>query len=62
MRILFILIPIAVLFISVAIALFYWAVKNRQFDDLNKHSLSILWEEHSTPNTKDHRHGTDDKL
>ncbi|MBL6734648.1 MAG: cbb3-type cytochrome oxidase assembly protein CcoS [Shewanellaceae bacterium] len=62
MRILFILIPIAVLFITVAIALFYWAVKNRQFDDLNKHSLSILWEENPNSSTQDPPHGHDHKL
>jgi cbb3-type cytochrome oxidase maturation protein len=62
MRILFILIPIAVLFITVAIALFYWAVKNRQFDDLNKHSLSILWEEKPNSSTQDSPHGHDHKL
>nr|WP_086940107.1 cbb3-type cytochrome oxidase assembly protein CcoS [Thaumasiovibrio occultus] len=45
MESLFILIPIAILLVCVAVAIFSWAVKHDQFDDLERHGHSILFEE-----------------
>ena len=45
MESLYILIPIAVLFIVVAGSLFFWAIGDGQFDDLESAANSILFEE-----------------
>ena len=42
MKMLFVLIILAVILLSVAIVIFFWAVKRRQFDDLEVHAYSIL--------------------
>lgn len=45
MSIIYILIPIAILFTALGIYLFFWAVKSEQFDDLEKQGMSILFDE-----------------
>ncbi|MGI2261571.1 cbb3-type cytochrome oxidase assembly protein CcoS [Shewanella sp. GXUN23E] len=45
MSIIYVLIPIAMLFVLIAFGIFFWAVKNDQFEDLEKHSASILFDE-----------------
>ncbi len=45
MDILFLLIPISFVFIGLAIALFFWASKNGQFDDLEGPAHSILFDD-----------------
>jgi len=45
MSIIYILIPIAVLFTALGIYLFFWAVKSDQFEDLEKQGLSILFDD-----------------
>ena len=45
MSIIYVLIPIAMLFVVVAVAVFFWAVKSEQFDDLDRQSVSILFDE-----------------
>ncbi|PKG58129.1 cbb3-type cytochrome oxidase assembly protein CcoS [Shewanella sp. Choline-02u-19] len=47
MSIIYVLIPIAMLFVLVAVGVFFWAVKSDQFDDLDKQSISILFEDDS---------------
>lgn len=42
MAILLLLIPISLLLIAIAGALFVWAVDNHQFDDLDRHGFDIL--------------------
>ena len=42
---LYLLIPVALIFVGIAIALFIWAVKNRQFEDLDKEGARILFEQ-----------------
>jgi len=41
----FVLIILAVILLSVAIAVFFWAVRKRQFDDLDVHAYNILKED-----------------
>lgn len=41
----YILIPIALIFTAVAVKAFFWAVDNRQYDDLDAAGQSILFEE-----------------
>ncbi|MBT8140261.1 MAG: cbb3-type cytochrome oxidase assembly protein CcoS [Gammaproteobacteria bacterium] len=41
---LYLLLPVALLFVALAVALFLWAVRNHQFDDLEKEGQRILFE------------------
>ncbi|WP_281645268.1 cbb3-type cytochrome oxidase assembly protein CcoS [Parendozoicomonas sp. Alg238-R29] len=50
---LYILIPIAVVFVAVAVSVFFWAVDNNQFDDLEGPAHSILFDEPETKQNKD---------
>ena len=45
MSIIYVLIPIAMLFVLVAVGIFFWAVKSEQFDDLDRQSVSILFDD-----------------
>ncbi|MEE4638222.1 MAG: cbb3-type cytochrome oxidase assembly protein CcoS [Wenzhouxiangella sp.] len=45
MNIIYVLIPLSVLLMVLAIAFFFWAVKNDQFDDLDTPALDILDED-----------------
>ncbi|GIU10882.1 MULTISPECIES: cbb3-type cytochrome oxidase assembly protein CcoS [unclassified Shewanella] len=52
MSIIYVLIPIAMIFVLIAVGVFFWAVKSDQFDDLEKQSVSILFEEDESPKGK----------
>lgn len=45
MSIIYVLIPIAMLFVLIAVGIFFWAVKSEQFDDLDRQSVSILFDD-----------------
>lgn len=45
MESLYILIPIAVIFVFIAVCIFIWAVKTDQFEDLERQGMNILLEE-----------------
>ena len=45
MSIIYILIPIAILLVIIAIAVFFWAVRSEQFKDLERHGHSILFDD-----------------
>lgn len=45
MNIIYVLIPLSVLLMVLAIAFFFWAVRNEQFDDLDTPALDILDED-----------------
>lgn len=49
MSIIYVLIPIAMIFVLIAVAVFFWAVKSEQFDDLDRQSVSILFDDAPTP-------------
>lgn len=49
MSVLYLLIPIAMIFLIVAIGFFFWAVKNNQFEDLERQGISILMDDDSKP-------------
>lgn len=46
---LYVLIPIAILFVVVAVAIFFWAVRSDQFEDLERQGMSILLDEDNKP-------------
>jgi cbb3-type cytochrome oxidase maturation protein len=52
MSIIYILIPIAIILTSIAIYLFFWAVKTEQFEDLEKQGMSILFDDNDNNNTE----------
>lgn len=39
---LYVLIPIAVLFVLIAVGVFFWAVRSDQFEDLERQGMNIL--------------------
>jgi cbb3-type cytochrome oxidase maturation protein len=45
MNIIYVLIPLSIILMVLAIAFFFWAVKNDQFDDLDTPALDILDED-----------------
>ncbi|MCW8125266.1 cbb3-type cytochrome oxidase assembly protein CcoS [Microbulbifer halophilus] len=42
---LYFLIPIAILFVATAVKLFFWAVNNGQYDDLDTEGSRILFDD-----------------
>lgn len=47
MEIIFVLIPIALVFVSIAVYVFFWAVKSDQFEDLEREGSNILFDDMS---------------
>ena len=45
MAIIYILIPIAIFFVCLAITVFLWAVKTNQFDDLERRGYDIFFDD-----------------
>lgn len=48
MSILFVLIPLAVLMLGLALGAFFWAVGNDQFDDLDSPGVRVLFDDADT--------------
>lgn len=55
MSIIYVLIPIAMLFVSIAVWVFFWAVKSDQYEDLDREGINILFDEdvEALPSTSD---------
>ncbi len=51
MESIYILIPIAMIFVIIAIALFIWSVRSNQFEDLDREAANILFDEDIPPPT-----------
>ncbi len=45
MNSIYVLIPLAILLVSIAVGVFFWAVKSNQFEDLERHGSSILFDD-----------------
>lgn len=58
MEAIYLLIPIALVFLVVAIGIFFWAVKNGQYDDLNTEARRILFD-NDKPVVKNKADGSD---
>ncbi|MBT0586323.1 cbb3-type cytochrome oxidase assembly protein CcoS [Alteromonas oceanisediminis] len=52
MSIIFVLIPIAVIIVALAIGIFFWAVRANQFDDLERQGYNILFDDDLPPEEK----------
>lgn len=48
MSVIYVLIPIAILFVIIGLAVFFWAVRSKQFEDLDKEGFSILFDDSQT--------------
>ena len=48
----YLLIPIALLLVVIAVTVFFWAVKSDQFDDLEGPAHSILFDDDQMPSHK----------
>ena len=48
MSIIFLLIPLALMLLVVAVAAFFWAVAHAQFDDLDSPATRILFDDDET--------------
>ena len=45
MEIIYILIPLGIILLALAVGAFFWAVKNDQFEDLEKSAHHILFDD-----------------
>lgn len=63
MEILYLLIPIAIIFVIIATRLFIWAVKTGQYDDLDTEGRRILFDDErpSEPGATEPRPQADEK-
>jgi cbb3-type cytochrome oxidase maturation protein len=53
----YVLIPLAILLVSIGVGVFFWAVKSNQFEDLERHGSSILFDDDlpkKTPKSQPH--------
>ncbi len=54
MNIIYVLIPLSVILMIIAIYFFFWAVRNDQFDDLDTPALDILDEDEGPASGQKH--------
>ncbi|MGJ8630966.1 MAG: cbb3-type cytochrome oxidase assembly protein CcoS [Glaciecola sp.] len=45
MNVIYVLIPIAIIIVAIALLVFFWAVKANQFDDLERQGSAILFDD-----------------
>ncbi len=61
MDIIYVLIPLSILLISIAVLVFFWAVKGGQFDDLDSPAHRILFDDDDEPVKPDSASSTPDQ-
>jgi cbb3-type cytochrome oxidase maturation protein len=45
MSVIYALIPVAIIFVILAVAIFFWAVRSDQFEDIERQGLNILMDD-----------------
>ncbi|MCU4674528.1 cbb3-type cytochrome oxidase assembly protein CcoS [Catenovulum sp. 2E275] len=55
MSVIYVLIPLAIIIVVVAIAIFFWAVKKNQFEDLDRQGFEILFDDDETANSTENQ-------
>ncbi|WP_412972986.1 cbb3-type cytochrome oxidase assembly protein CcoS [Glaciecola sp. MF2-115] len=45
MSIIYVLIPLAIILVGIAVIVFFWAVRSNQFEDLDRQGFSILFDD-----------------
>ncbi|RUO81323.1 cbb3-type cytochrome oxidase assembly protein CcoS [Idiomarina tyrosinivorans] len=56
MSVFYLLIPIAMVLGVIAVYVFFWAVRGKQFDDLERHGHDILMDDDERSTTNGHQH------
>lgn len=59
MEILYILVPIALIFVFIALKVLFWAINNGQYDDLNTEAHRILFDEKNNISAKNPKETSD---
>ena len=59
MNILYLLIPLGLILLGIAIAFFFWAVGSGQFDDLDSPAMSVIMDDDSKPAAENRRRNQD---
>jgi len=54
-NILYLLIPLGLLLLGLAVAAFFWAVGSGQFDDLDSPAMSVIMDDDTKPAADDRR-------
>jgi len=52
MDIIYILVPLSIVLLGIAITIFFWAVRAGQFDDLESPAHKILFDDDEVPNVR----------
>lgn len=58
MNVIYVLIPLAIIIVLVAIAIFFWAVRKNQFDDLDRQGYEILFDDEDNSKSAKHDKNT----
>ncbi len=59
MSIIYVLIPIAMVFVAIAVWVFFWSVKSNQYDDLDREGINILFDEELSADTANEKNTTE---
>lgn len=60
MNILYLLIPLGLILVGIAIAFFFWAVGSGQFDDLDSPAMSVIMDDDTKPAEQNRREDSDE--
>lgn len=60
MSIIYVLIPIAMIFVAIAVWVFFWAVKSDQYEDLDREGINILFDEDLAEQQEKHKENNND--
>ena len=55
MNILYLLIPLGLILLGLAVAAFFWAVRSGQFDDLDTPAMSVVMDDDTKPAAENKR-------
>jgi cbb3-type cytochrome oxidase maturation protein len=55
MNILYLLIPLGLLLVGIGIAVFFWAVRSGQYDDLESPAMSVVMDDDTKPAAENRR-------
>mgnify|MGYP001096755424 CR=1 FL=1 len=57
MSIIYVLIPLAIILVGIAVIVFFWAVRSNQFEDLDRQGYSILFDDDIKKKDEKHNKG-----
>jgi cbb3-type cytochrome oxidase maturation protein len=60
LNILYLLIPLGLILVGIAIAFFFWAVGAGQFDDLDSPAMSVIMDDDTKPAEQNRREDADE--